>query len=809
MPPRYLIPLLALLMLDVTSSAQTAYTKPPQVVADVLDAPSFPAVSVSPTRDFIAFVTSARYPSIAEVSEPMLRLAGVRINPKTNGPARQGSITALSFMKLADQSKVSVKLLAGKVSSPGWSDDGKRFFLTVTSADGIGLWVGTVADGSVSEVKGVKLNAAIGDAAQWLSKDELLLQLVPEKRGKPPEAPTAPVGPVVQESSGKAAPVRTYQDMLTSAHDEALFEYYCTSQLAVVKLDGTVTKVGEPAIYTGVSPSPTTKFLLVTRLKKPFSYLHPYSAFPKVTEVWDRAGKSVDTVVDSPLQDKVPIEGVPTGPRGIRWVAGESDELVWVEALDEGDPKKKVPHRDQLFLATITGNGRGGRPEAYLSEQLEHRFSGLSFLSGGRGVLLTDFDRERKWTRTILTQIGPGLKADPKVIFDRSVNDRYADPGIPLTVPLPNGQRVVLVKDGQLYLSSSGATPKGDFPVLKTYHPVTKDTKTLFKCRDGVYESVVSVIDFEKSTFLVRRESPTDPPNYFLKTGDKEVKLTDNKDPFPDLRKVKKQLVTTKRKDGVEISFTLYTPPGVKDGEKLPTVFWAYPKEFNDAATAGQVSGSPFRYTTLGGYSHMFFLTQGYAVMDEVSMPIVGKPESANDNFIEQLVTTAEAAIDKACEVGPVDRTRIGVGGHSYGAFMTANLIAHCDLFRAGIARSGAYNRTLTPFGFQNERRTFWEAPDVYAKMSPFNNAQKVNEPLLLIHGQADSNPGTFPVQSERMYQAVRGNGGTVRLVLLPHEDHGYEARESIGHVLAEQIEWFDKHVKNAKPRESKGTGEK
>jgi dipeptidyl aminopeptidase/acylaminoacyl peptidase len=799
--PRNPLSILALLMLAATVSAQTAYQKPPQVVADVLDAPAFPAVSVSPSRDFIALVTSARYPSIAEVSEPMLRLAGVRINPKTNGPARQGSITALSFMKLADQSKLSVKLPAGKVSSPMWSDDGKRFFLTVTGSDGIGLWVGTVADGGVSEVKGVKLNDAIGDTAQWLSNDELLVQLIPEKRGKAPEAPTAPAGPVVQESSGKAAPVRTYQDMLTSSHDEALFEHFCTSQLAVVKLDGTITKVGEPAIYTGVSPSPTTKYLLVTRLKKPFSYLHPYSAFPKTTEVWDRSGKAVFTVVDAPLQDKVPIEGVPTGPRSIRWVAGEEDQLVWAEALDDGDPKKKVPHRDELFTHAAPFSSKP--KSAY---KTEHRFSGLAFLRAGNW-LVTDLDRERKWTRTQVVE--PGTDSKPMVLFDRSVNDRYNDPGTPLTVPLANGQRVVLVKDGLLYLSSAGATPKGELPKLTTYRPDTKESKTLFQCRDGMYESVVAVIDFEKNTFLIRRESPTDPPNYFLKTGDKEVKLTDNKDPFPDLRKVKKQLVRTKRKDGVEISFTLYTPPGVKDGEKLPTVFWAYPREFNDAATAGQVSGSPYRFTTIAGYSHMFFLSQGYAVMDEVSMPIVGKPESANDTFIEQLVTTAEAAINKACEVGPVDRNRIGVGGHSYGAFMTANLIAHSDLFRAGIARSGAYNRTLTPFGFQNERRTFWEAPEVYSKMSPFNNAQKVNEPLLLIHGQADSNPGTFPVQSERMYQAVRGNGGTVRLVLLPHEDHGYSARESIGHVLAEQIQWFDTHVKNAKPRETKGTGEK
>ena len=802
---RLLAPLFALLMLDVSVFAQSAYKKPPQVIADVLDAPDFPAVSVSPTRDYVALVQSARYPSIAEVAEPMLRLAGLRINPKTSGPARQPSVTGITFVKLADQSKVTVKLPAGKVSSPRWSHDGKRFFVTVTSGDSIGLWVGTVADGSLSELKGVTLNDAIGDAVQWLSNDELLVQLIPEKRGKAPEPPVAPIGPVVQESSGKAAPVRTYQDMLTSPHDEALFEHYGTSQLAVVKLDGTVTRLGEPAIYTGADPSPTQKWLLVTRLKKPFSYLHPYSAFPKVVEVWDRGGERRYTVADLPLQDKVPIEGVPTGPRGIRWLPGEEDKVFWVEALDDGDPKKKVPHRDELFTMTPVFTGT---PKSVY--KTEHRFSGLGVFQAGNWIV-TDYDRERKWTRSVIVE--PGAETKPVTLFDRSINDRYNDPGTPLTIPLPNGQRVIPVKDGFLYLSSTGATPKGDFPKLTKYHPVTKETKTVFQSRDGMYESA-TLLDFEKEALLVRRESPTEPPNYFLKVGEKETQLTDNKDPFPDLRKMKKQLVTTMRKDGVTISFTLYTPPGVKDGEKLPTVFWAYPREFNDAATAGQVSGSPHRFTTLGGFSHLFLLTQGYAVMDAVSMPVVGKPETANDTFVDQLVSTAEAAIDKACEVGPVDRTRIGIGGHSYGAFMTANLLAHSDLFRAGIARSGAYNRTLTPFGFQNERRTFWEAPEIYAKMSPFNAAQKVDEPLLLIHGQADNNAGTFPMQSERMYQAIRGNGGTVRLVLLPHESHGYEARESIGHVLAEQVEWFDRHVKNAKPRDvspkrERGTADK
>lgn len=799
--------LLLLHMLDTRASAQTAYQKPPQAVADILNAPPIPSVSVSPTRDYLAIVESARYPSIAEVAEPMLRLAGLRINPQTNGPARAPRVVGIVFRKIDGGEPVAVKIPAGaKFSSPVWSHDGKRFAVTNTTDKGIELWLGTVADAAVKKVDGVQLNTVFStaqrlDAVEWLSESELLVKTVPANRGEAPKPPAAPPGPVVQESSGKAAPVRTFQDMLQNAHDEALFEHYCTSQLAVVNVDGKVAKLGEPCIVTGFDPSPDGKLMLVSRVKKPFSYLYPYSAFPEVTEVWDRTGKVVHVVADLPLQDKVPIEGVPTGPRSVRWVPTEPATLFWAEALDGGDPKAKVPHRDQLFTQAAPFTAK---PTAV--HKTEHRFRNVGFFENGNW-LVTDFDRERRWVRTVATDPrDPSFK--PVVVFDRSMQDRYNDPGTPVTTPLPNGQRVIRLVDGFMLLSGAGATPKGEFPTLTRFRPVAKHTEVVFKCGDGVYETATALDDTGKK-LLVRRESPTAPPNYFLRTDGQETQITKNVDPFPELRKVKRQLVTTKRADGVTISFTLYVPPGVKDGEKLPTVFWAYPREFNSADTASQVSGSPNRFVTPAGFSHLFFLTQGYAVMDEVSMPVVGPPETANDTFIDQLVMNAKAAIDKACEIGPIDRDRIGIGGHSYGAFMTANLLAHSDLFRAGIARSGAYNRTLTPFGFQNERRTFWEAPDVYGKMSPFNAAQKVNEPLLLIHGQADSNPGTFPVQSERMYQAVRGNGGTVRLVLLPHEDHGYSAKESVEHVLAEQIGWFDKYVKNAKPRAATGTGEK
>lgn len=789
------------LTVSIDAFGQEGYQKPPQTVVDILDAPAPPSLSVSPTGDTIILIQTSRYPAIEELATPMLRLAGVRLNPKTNGTARPPRVTGLSLMPVTGGEPKAIALPEkGKPGFPFWSPDGKRFALLNTTDSGIELWVCDVSEGKLEKMKGVRLNATLGDAAQWMPDNRsLLVQLVPEGRGEAPLPPVAPSGPVIQESGGKAAPVRTFQDMLKDPHDAALFEYYCTSQLAVV--NGELEKpkiqpIGKPAIHIGSDPSPDGQFVLVYRANKPFSYLHPYTAFPRSVEVYKVDGEKSGTVADLPLQDKVPIEGVPTGPRSIRWIPTMPHTLIWAEAQDDGDPKKKVPHRDALFTANADGEIRGGE-----LLRVEYRFAGLDFFPNGNRMLVRDYDRDRKWLRTFLAPTTAILAAEPKLLWERSSQDRYGDPGSPVTRQLPSGHSVIRTAGDPagdtFFLRSDGATPKGDRPFLDKYDLKTGKSERLYHCPEGVYEEVVRVLNVSGSKVIVRRESQTEPPNYFYRDGTHEKQLTKNTDPAPELRKAKKQLVTTKRADGTVISFTLHLPPNHKEGDKVPAVFYAYPVEFASADTAGQVTGSPHRFTSVTGYSHLFFLTQGYAVI-EVSMPIVGPPETANNNFIEQLNSNAGAAIEKAVEFG-IDKDRVGVMGHSYGAFMTANLLAHSTLFKAGIARSGAYNRTLTPFGFQNERRTFWEAPEIYGKMSPFYHAEKIKTPLLMIHGAADSNPGTFPVQSERMYQAVRGTGGTVRLVLLPHEDHGYAARESIGHVLYEQIAWFDKYVKGTK----------
>jgi len=782
-----------------TGPAQDKYRQPPKAILDVLRAPVTPQLQLSPTRDYALLVEPRRYPPIAELAQPMLRLAGLRINPATNGLQAGSYYVSLTLQKIADGTQTKLALPEGaKPGRPEWSPDGRYFAFTNTTAAGLELWLGETAAAKVRKLPGVTLNG-IWDPLQWMSGSrELLVRLVPAGRGKPPVRPPAPLGPNVQETSGKVAPVWTHQDLLTCPHDEDLFDYYAAAQLAVVDIvTGGVTLIGKPTILQTASPAPEGKHLLVARLHRPYSYLYAHFNFPKEVEVWDRSGKVVYKLASLPLADTVPPEGVPTGPRNYHWRPTAPATLVWAEALDGGDPKRKVPHRDRLLMLTAPFTGQ---PAELV--KTEHRLMGTYWGERGGLLMVSEYDRDRRWRRAFLLTADKPSKP-PRLLWSLSMRERYKNPGNPVFRTLQTGQRVLLQYGDSIYLEGEGASPEGDRPFLDRMDLKTLGTERLFRSGAASYEEPVGLLSDDSAQFITRRESPGDPPNYFVRTlGASEPRaLTKYPDPAPQLRGIRKQLVTYKRPDGVELSFTLYLPPGYKEGTRLPTVVWAYPLEYTDPGTAGQVMGSPQRFTTIGSTSHLFFLLQDYAILDNATMPVVGDPETVNNTYVEQIVASAKAAIDKAVEMGVTDPARVGVGGHSYGAFMTANLLAHSDLFRAGIARSGAYNRTLTPFGFQSERRTLWEAPELYMKMSPFLHAHKLKEPLLLIHGEADNNSGTFPIQSERMYHALRGHGGTVRLVLLPHESHGYMARESVEHVLYEMIAWFDKYVKNAPAR--------
>ena len=799
------------------------YALPPKPVVDLFDAEFLPQTLVSPNHQVLALTKARAYPTIAELSQPMYRLAGLRVNPKTNGPHRasglQGTgIYAITLKRIADGGDVTVTVPPqAKISHVTFSPDGARLAFLNTTETAIQLWVADVATGQAKLASGAdRVNAAGFDSTShpnpcdWLHDNATMIcELVPAGRGPAPSEPAVPPGPHVEESFGKAAPAPTYEDLLKTTHDDELFSYYFTSQLAAINVTtGAKTTIGRPAIFGNVTASPDAKYVLVTTIKKPYSHIMPISGFAENVEIWTRAGELAKRITDRPSREGTALAGVETGPRSFQWRADQPATVVWVEALDGGDPKATVPYRDKVvsLAAPFTSTPAEVAKTAW-------RYGGVSYTTTGI-ALLTENDRLSRRTRTWI--IEPGY--EPRKVWDRKQDAAYDNPGSPVrrrdsgTAPRPPGgggrgdTRGAIIQNGDyIYLTGDGATPEGDRPFLDRLNIKTLKTERLFRSSNESLEEFVAPLNDEMTKFLTRYETQKESPNYYTREPNSDAKrrVTAFNDPQPEVRSVLRQFVTYKRKDGVTLSGTLYLPPGYKEGTKVPVIMWAYPREFGDADTAGQVTGSPNSFTTVRGGSHLFLLFSGYAIFDNPTMPIIGPGETANDTYVEQLVSSSEAAVDKVVSMGVTDRDHIGIGGHSYGGFMTANLLAHSRLFRAGFAESGAYMRTLTPFGFQNERRTFWEVPDLYAKMSPFWYAHQIKDPILLMHGEVDDNTGTFPINSERLYEALKGLGGTVRYVTLPNEAHGYAARETLLHVLAERLTWFDKYVKNAPPRTS------
>lgn len=799
----------------------SGYDRPPKHVLDVLHAPSPPEPMPSPTRDTLLLVSWVDYPPIAQVAEPFLRLAGVRLEPRTrrkhDTPAGYGiapCARSFTLVDVATSRETPVALPAGCADDIQWSADGKRFAFRNTSSTAVELWLGEAATGAVRRLGDARLNPMLGSSYQWLADQRtLLVKLVPDHAGPPPAASATTGGPSIQETHGESGESSTYEtrDTLTSKHDEDLFEYYATSQLASIDTaTGAVTPIGKPDALADVDAAPDGDHLLVTVLRKPYSYVTTYERFAHDVEVWDRTGRVIRALAHLPVADRVPIHGVPSGPREFAWRRTEPAALVWAEALDKGDWNVSVPARDKVMMQSAPFTA----PAVEIA-RTEQRYDGFEWSEQRRVSLLHEIDFNRHWQRTFVVNVDDP-RARPRVLWDLSSDEQYKDPGRPLNRVLPSGQWVVRLDGDAIYLRGWGASPQGDRPFLDRLDLATGKTQRLFRSDRQALERVLDFTGATTRSFLTWHESPTEPPNAMLRTlgdalppgsaapGEAGVAstvraVTHLPDPTPVVRAVKKRLVKYRRKDGTELSFTLYTPPGYQEGTRIPAILYAYPLDYASASTAGQISGSDQRFTLL--YNYQLLLLSGYAIIDNAAFPIVGDPRKAYDTYLEQLVDDARAAVDKAVELGVVDRDRIGVTGHSHGALMTVNLIAHTDLFRAGVATSGSYNKMLTPFGFQNERRTVWKAQPVYLKVSPFFFADKIKLPLLIVHGMEDANPGTTPLQSVKLYEAIRGNGGTARLVMLPHEPHWYSAMESNEQLAYEELRWFDRYVKNAPPR--------
>ncbi|MGH7562084.1 MAG: S9 family peptidase [Gemmatimonadales bacterium] len=779
--------------------AAQEYRQPAPAIARILDAPLTPIVTMSPDRSQLLLLERPSAPTIEQVAAPELRLAGIRLNPNTNAASRLATFTGLAVVAVAGGPERRIQLPAGlKVANVSWSPDGRRIAFSGVETPGLSLWLADPAGGQPRKLLGPVLNGAFGSPCRWLAgSDALVCSTIPQGRGAAPVAPPKPAGPVIQETEGKAAPNRTYEDLLRNQHDEAVFDHYFSSELTYVPVEGAPRGLGTAAVYSSFAPSPDGRFLLVETVHRPYSYLVPAGRFPERTEVWDLQGAVVKLVTDRGLLDNLPssFDAVAPGPRGTGWRSDAPATLVWLEAQDGGNPATPAPERDRVVMLEAPFTGQPARLAG-----LELRGRNVVWARPDLALLTEGWSKTRKTRVWALNPAQPS--AAPKLVFEYSSEDRYRDPGRFLTRAGGGGYPTLLSsKDGRFgYLAGSGASPEGDRPFLDRIELATGKVERLWRSEPPYYEEVVALLDPDADRVLTRRESATEAPNYFVRdlARRRMAQLTRFADPAPEFAGVTKQLVTYTRNDGVRLSATMYLPPRYdRSRGAIPFLLWAYPREFVSADAASQVSGSPYRFTRPSGSSHLFLLLQGYGVLDDPTMPIVGREgREPNDGYVEQLVASAQAAVDTLVAMGVADRRRIGVGGHSYGAFMTANLLAHSDIFRAGIARSGAYNRTLTPFGFQSEERNYWEAPEIYGQMSPFNYANRIKEPILLIHGEADDNSGTFPIQSERMYAALKGNGGTARYVVLPAEAHGYRARESVGHTLFEMVSWMDRWVK-------------
>lgn len=784
------------------STPENEYQLPPPEIAELIDAPLPLSARLSPDRQWLLVLEMRPLKAIADLAQPELGLAGLRLNPANNAPSRQEYFSQMRLLKIGDGTFRDVEGLPHqpRICYLDWSPDSRYVAFCQLTETELQLWLLDIETARTHKVTDLPLNGMAGRPYRWCADSQTLICLtVPGKRGDAPEAPKVPTGPIIQENQGGKAPNRTYQNLLKSPHDKDLFDYYFQSQLARVSVNGDVKLLRSPKNFRKVVPSPNQQYLLVKIVHRPYSYLVPVTRFPLQTEVWDWNGNRVRMIADLDLAEDVPLNysAVRKGPRSIAWRADHPTMLSWVEAQDEGDPRIEADIRDRI--STLAAPFRG-EPETLA--ELGLRFHSLDWKSDQLALV-----NEWWWdTRQIrVWRIEPAQRDKaPKAVFDYSWEDRYHDPGDTLREMTAAGTRVLLTDPNEryVYLKGDGASPEGDRPFIDQLDLQTGEKTRLWQSQAPYFDNPLQFLDSACRHLLTRRESVQEPPNFFVQSlnGGDPRQLTFQSHPTPSLQKIQKELIRYQRADGVELTARLYLPAGYEPerDDPLPLLMWAYPREFKDAGAASQVRHSPYQFVRTSWASPILWLALGYAILDDPAMPIVSKDDGEpNDNYVEQLTASAQAAIDEVVQRGVADRKRIAVGGHSYGAFMTANLLAHTDLFCAGIARSGAYNRTLTPFSFQAEDRSMWEAPDVYLAMSPLLHADRINVPLLLIHGHADDNPGTYPMQSERFYNALKGLGAISRLVLLPHESHGYRARESVMHMAWEMTNWLENYVKN------------
>ena len=805
--------ILAFLLLisgSIIAQENLTYQKPHASILELVDAPLAPAIRIDSKGENVILFFRDQYKSIAELSETELRLGGLRINPKTNIGSRT---TYYNNIKVKKTDEKEPRQLTGmpenaRLSNFTVSPNEKFMAFLNTTENKVELWVADIEQATARKLSNEKINANMGRAINWFKdNNSLLIKVIPENRKELINtSEVVPEGPTITVSEGEKAQNRTYQDLLGSPNDEFNFEQLALSEIKKISLDGKISDFLPTAMYDAINFSPNGEYIMIDIIKKPFSYIVPYYRFPFETNIYNTSGNLVKTINDVPLNEVQPkgFMATRTGKRSMNWRNDKPATIYWAEALDKGDPEIEVEHRDAIYELDAPFNGK----ERLLLKTI-NRFSGIIWGNDNLAIASDYWWNDRNTKSYIFNPSNSAQK--PTVIFDRNYQDRYNDPGSFVTTTNHYNERVLDIHKGNAFLMGDGFSEKGQFPFIDQYNLKYQKSKRIYESTytDKV-ENLNSAIDMKKGIVLVRIESQQEYPNYYFRNIYKKNNLkpiTYFENPFKSMQDVHKEVITYKREDGLELEGTLYLPSGydMKKKEKMPMILWAYPREYKDKSSASQSTTNPNKFIYPFWGSPVYWVTRGYVVLDGAAFPIVGEGDAQpNDTFRKQLVDNAKAAIDAVDKLGYIDRNRVGVGGHSYGAFMVANLLSHSDLFAAGIARSGAYNRTLTPFGFQSEERSYWDSPETYNAMSPFMHADKMKTPMLLIHGEADNNSGTYPMQSERYFNALKGLGATARLVILPKESHGYSAKENILHMLWEQDEWLEKYVKNKKEDTSK-----
>ncbi len=798
----YIFIFLVLLVLGVNAQVSLTYQKPSKEILELVDVPLAPSVLVNDNKDFMILLYRDPFKSIEDLSKEELRLAGLRIDPKTNIGSRVTYYNNVKTKNLNNQSnlfQVSGLPSDPKLSNFTFSPDQKKIAFTDTTSSGVEAWALDLNSNLLKKLTEPKVNANLRDVINWFEDSKsILVKMIPNtKQNLINTAESISIGPIVSVNDGKKAQNRTYQDLLKNKNDEHNFENLAISDLHKVSLKGEITKWLSKAMYNKIDFSPDGEYIMVTTIEKPFSYLVPYYKFPSKVVIYTKYGEKIETVVETPLIEDLPkgFMSVRKGKRQFNWRNDKPASLIFIQALDEGDPEKEVVFRDEVLQLDP--------PFKEKAKSLIKTINRFRFAIWGNDstALVYDYWWNTRNTKTYLFNPSE-ITLAPEILFDRNYQNRYTEPGNFVTSRNKMGSYVLVLEEGNAFLNGSGYSEKGQFPFIDQMNLSSKKVSRLYQSEYTDKLENINNYDAEKNQLLVIIESPNKYPNYFIRDLNKKTlsQLTNFPNPFKSIQSIHKEVIDYKREDGLDLSGILYLPLGydMNNKEKMPMILWAYPREFKDQASAAQKTSNPNKFTYPHYGSPIYWVTKGYVVLDKATFPIVGEgDDEPNDSFREQLVSNAKAAIDAVDKLGYIDRKRIGVGGHSYGAFMVANLLSHSNLFSAGIARSGAYNRTLTPFGFQSEERNYWEAPNVYYNMSPFMHADKMKTPLLIIHGEADNNSGTYPMQSTRYFNALKGLGAKVRLVMLPNESHGYRAKESILHILWEQDQWLEKYVKN------------